>query len=202
MGRRALLVQADISRWEDVRRCVDEVFGHFGRLDILVNNAGDMAAEQMSWRDLSEEVLDRILRVDIKGTMLMTHEVGSRMIGQGGGTIVNVGSRVVVTGSPRAPQYAAAKYAIIGLTKSYARAFAPSVRVNAVGPGFIETDATLARADWRSGRRDEILAQTPLRRIARPEDVVPVVVFLAGDDSHHITGAFLLCDGGMSMVGA
>ncbi len=202
MGRESFTVQGDIARWDDVRRVADEVFGRFGRLDVLVNNAGDMAADQMSWRDLREEVLDRILLVDVKGTQLMIHEVGSRMLEQGSGSIVNIGSRVVVTGSPRAPQYAAAKYAIIGLTKSYARAFAPAVRVNAVGPGFIETEATLQREDWRTGRREEILSQTPLRRIARPEDVVPAVVFLASDDARHITGAFLLCDGGMSMVGA
>lgn len=202
LGRESFTVQGDIARWDDVRRITDEVFGRFGRLDVLVNNAGDMAAEQMSWRDLREEVVDRILLVDVKGTQLMIHEVGSRMLEQGSGSIVNIGSRVVVTGSPRAPQYAAAKYAIIGLTKSYARAFAPTVRVNAVGPGFIETEATLQREDWRSGRREEILSQTPLRRIAKPEDVVPAVVFLASDDARHITGAFLLCDGGMSMVGA
>lgn len=88
------------------------------------------------------------------------------------------------------------------LTKSYARAFAPAVRVSCVGPGFVETEATLQREDWRSGRREEILSQTPLRRIAKPEDVVPAVLFLASDDARHITGAFLLCDGGMSMVGA
>lgn len=202
LGRDSFTVQGDIARWDDVRRVVEEVFRRFGRLDVLVNNAGDMAADQMSWRDLREDVLDRILLVDVKGTQLMIHEAGARMLEQGSGSIVNVGSRVVVTGSPRAPQYAAAKYAILGLTKSYARAFAPAVRVNAVGPGFIETEATLQREDWRSGRREEILSQTPLRRIAKPEDVVPAVVFLASDDARHITGAFLLCDGGMSMVGA
>lgn len=202
LGRDSFTVQGDIARWDDVRRVVEEVFRRFGRLDVLVNNAGDMAADQMSWRDLREDVLDRILLVDVKGTQLMIHEAGARMLEQGSGSIVNIGSRVVVTGSPRAPQYAAAKYAILGLTKSYARAFAPAVRVNAVGPGFIETEATLQREDWRSGRREEILSQTPLRRIAKPEDVVPAVVFLASDDARHITGAFLLCDGGMSMVGA
>ncbi len=202
LGRDSFTVQGDIARWDDVRRLVEEVFRRYGRLDVLVNNAGDMAADQMSWRDLREDVLDRILLVDVKGTQLMIHEAGARMLEQGSGSIVNIGSRVVVTGSPRAPQYAAAKYAILGLTKSYARAFAPAVRVNAVGPGFIETEATLQREDWRSGRREEILSQTPLRRIAKPEDVVPAVVFLASDDARHITGAFLLCDGGMSMVGA
>jgi 3-oxoacyl-[acyl-carrier protein] reductase len=133
----------------------------------------------------------------------MTHEFGRRMLDdQQSGTIVNIGSRVVVEGSPRAPQYAAAKYAIIGITKSYAHALAPHVRVNTLGPGFVETEALVNREDWKTGRREAVLARTPLQRLPKPADVVPPVLFLASDDARHITGAFLLCDGGHSMVGA
>src|ERR1051326_5835309 len=120
----------------------------------------------MSWRDLRPERIDRTLAVDVKGTLLMTHEFGRRMLDeQQAGVIVNIGSRVVVEGSPRAPQYAAAKYAIIGITKSYAHALAPHVRVNTLGPGFVETDALVHREDWKSGRREQVLARTPLARI-------------------------------------
>jgi 3-oxoacyl-[acyl-carrier protein] reductase len=115
---------------------------------------------------------------------------------------VNIGSRVVAAGSPRAPQYAAGKYGIIGLTKSYALAFAPKVRVNTLGPGFIETERLLARKDWQTGRREQILSQTPLKHIAQPEDVMGPVLFLASEDSRHITGGFLICDGGLTMMGA
>ena len=191
-----------MTRWPDVRRLAEEVFATVPRLDILVNNVGDVAAEQMSWRDVTEELIDRVLAVDVKGTMLVTHEVGRRMLERGGGTIVNVCSNVVVTGSPRAPQYAASKYGVLGLTKSYAGAFAPSVRVNALGPGFIETESTVTREDWRSGRREDVLSKTPLGRIPGPDELVGVVVFLASDDSSHMTGNFVLCDGGFSMVGA
>ena len=200
--RRAFTVQADVTSWDDVRRLADEVFAKVPRLDILVNNVGDVAPEQMSWRDVTEDLIDRVLAVDVKGTMLMTHEVGSRMLEQGAGTIVNVCSNVVVTGSPRAPQYAASKYGVLGLTKSYAGAFAPTVRVNALGPGFIETESTVTREDWRSGRREDVLSKTPLGRIPGPDELVGVVVFLASDDSSHMTGNFVLCDGGFSMVGA
>ena len=203
LGRDGFPVQADLRSWDAIRRLAAEVFERFESLDVLVNNVGDVAPEQMSWRDLSEELVDRVLAVDVKGTMLVTHEVGGRMLEQErGGAIVNVCSNVVVTGSPRAPQYAASKYGVLGLTKSYAHAFAPRVRVNALGPGFMETESTVNREDWRSGRREAILEQTPLRRIPKPEELVGVVVFLASDDSAHMTGNFVLCDGGFSMVGA
>jgi len=201
MGRQSFTVQADITRWADVKRMTEEVFQRFGRVDVLVNNVGDMASDQKSWRDISEEAIDHVLDVDIKGTMFMIHEFGSRMMEQGSGVIVNIGSRVVAAGSPRAPQYAAGKYGVIGLTKSYALAFAPKVRVNALGPGFIETERLLAREDWKTGRREEILGRTPLKRIPKPEEVVGPVIFLASDDSRHITGGFLICDGGLTMAG-
>ena len=203
LGREAFTVQGDISSWDDVKRFTGEVYERFGRLDVLVNNVGDMASDQMSWRDLRVEAIDHMLAVDVKGTMLMIHEVGSRMIEQvNGGSIVNIGSRVVVAGSPRAPHYAAAKYGIIGLTKSYALALAPKVRVNTLGPGFMETETLKEREDWKTGRRDKVLEQMPLKHIPQPEDNVPAVIFLACDDSRQITGSFLISDGGISMVGA
>jgi NAD(P)-dependent dehydrogenase (short-subunit alcohol dehydrogenase family) len=151
----AALFQADISSWAAVRAMAEAVFEHFGRLDVLVNNDGDVATEQMSWRDIDQEIIDRVIDVDIKGTMYMHHEFGTRMLDQGSGSIINIGSTVVDRGSPRAPQYAAGKYGVLGLTKSYANAFAPTVRVNAFAPGFMETDSTLAarigtRGDKRS----------------------------------------------------
>ncbi|HJQ73454.1 MAG TPA: SDR family oxidoreductase, partial [Gaiellaceae bacterium] len=203
LGREAFAVRADLTSWAEIRALAEEVFERFGRVDVLVNNVGDVAPEQMSWREITEPLIDRVLAVDVKGTLLVTHEVGGRMLEQeGGGAIVNVCSNVVVTGSPRAPQYAASKYGVLGLTKSYAQAFAPHVRVNALGPGFMETESTINREDWRSGRREAILGQTPLGRIPGPEELVGVVVFLASDDSAHMTGNFVLCDGGFSMVGA
>jgi 3-oxoacyl-[acyl-carrier protein] reductase len=202
LGPRAITMQADITRLADVRRLAAHAFDALGRVDVLVNNVGDAAPEQQSWRELDEALVDRVLATDIKGTMFVTHEVGRRMLERGAGAIVSVCSNVVVTGSPRAPQYAASKYGVIGLTKSYAAAFAPAVRVNAIAPGFIETETTLGREDWRSGRREEVLSRTPLRRIPSPEDIVGPVVFLASQDSAHLTGGFLVYDGGFSMLGA
>jgi NAD(P)-dependent dehydrogenase (short-subunit alcohol dehydrogenase family) len=201
-GAEGFTVQADISRHADVVRMAEEVFARLGGLDVLVNNVGDVAPEQMSWRDLDEASIDRVLAVDIKGTMLCTHEVGTRMLRQGHGAIVNIGSTVIVRGSPRAPQYAAAKYGILGITKSYAAAFAPTVRVNTFAPGFMETEATLNRHDWKSGRREELIARTPLRRIPGPAELAGTALFLATDDAAHMTGVYLNADGGYNMIGA
>jgi 3-oxoacyl-[acyl-carrier protein] reductase len=202
LGRKAFVVQADISERAQIVRMADEVWSHFGRVDAVVNNVGDVARQQMSWRDITEESIDHILAVDVKGTLLCTHEFGDRMLAQGGGAIVNIGSTVVVRGSARAPQYAAAKYGIIGLTKSYAHALAPTVRVNVFAPGFIETEATLGRQDWKAGRGDQLRANTPLGRIPRPEELAGTALFLATEDANHITGTFMTADGGYNMVGA
>jgi 3-oxoacyl-[acyl-carrier protein] reductase len=202
VGSEAFTVQADIAVHADVVRMADEVFRQFGGLDVLVNNVGDMAAEQASWRDLTEESIDHVLAVDVKGTMLCVHEVGARMLAQGHGAIVNIGSTVVVRGSARAPQYAAAKYGILGITKSYAQAFAPTVRVNTFAPGFMETEKLLSREDWKSGRRDDMVARTPMRRIPGPQELAGTALFLATDDAAHMTGVYLNADGGFNMIGA
>lgn len=202
LGRKSMLVQGNIASLDDVQNLTKQAFAEFGRVDVLVNNVGDMALDQKSWRELDEKVVDHTLAVDIKGTMFMIHEVGSRMMEKDGGSIVNIGSQVVIAGSPRAPQYAAAKYGVIGLTKSYARALAPRVRVNTLGAAFMETEALKNRFDWKNGRREEVLRQTPLARIAEPEDMVGPTLFLASEESRHMTGQFLLCNGGLAMVGA
>lgn len=201
-GGEAVLFQADIMSWDEIRRLADEAFTAFDGLDVLVNNVGDVARDQMSWRDITEESIDHVLAVDLKGTLLCTHEFGGRMLEQGHGAIINIGSTVVVRGSARAPQYAAAKYGIIGLTKSYAAALAPAVRVNVFAPGFIETEATLARQDWREGRGDTLRSMTPMGRIPAPAELAGTALFLASDDASHMTGGFMVADGGYNMVGA
>jgi len=201
-GAEPVLLQADIADWSQVTALADEAFKQLGGVDAVINNVGDVAREQMSWRDLTEESVDHVLAVDIKGTMACTHEFGSRMLDQGWGSIVNIGSTVIVRGSARAPQYAAAKYGILGLTKSYAHAFAPTVRVNVFAPGFIETEATLGRKDWQEGRGDQLRSMTPMKRIPGPDELAGTALFLATDDASHMTGGYLVADGGYNMVGA
>jgi 3-oxoacyl-[acyl-carrier protein] reductase len=202
IGGEAVLFQADIAKWDDIKAMADATFEAFGGLDVLINNVGDVAREQMSWRDITEESIDHVLGVDIKGTMLCVHEFGKRMLDQGHGAVVNIGSTVIVRGSARAPQYAAAKYGILGVTKSYAAAFAPTVRVNVFAPGFIETSATLNRKDWQSGRGDQLRSLTPMGRIPGPAELAGTALFLATDDAAHMTGGYMVADGGYNMVGA
>ena len=202
-GRKAFLVQADIVEWAQITRMADEVWGHFGRVDVAINNVGDMASDQMSWREITEEAIDHTLAVDLKGTLVCTHEFGSRMLEQpDGGSIVNVGSTVVVRGSARAPQYAAAKYGILGITKSYAQAFAPKVRVNTFAPGFMETERMLNRQDYKNGRGETLREMTPMHHIPKPEEVAGTALLLATADAQHITGSYFVADGGYNMIGA
>ena len=201
-GSQAVLLQADIVEWAQVVAMAEAAFHALGQVDVLVNNVGDVARDQMSWRDITEASIDHVLAVDIKGTMACIHEFGKRMLEQGHGSIVNIGSTVIVRGSARAPQYAAAKYGLLGVTKSYAHAFAPTVRVNIFAPGFIETEATLGREDWKSGRGDQLRSLTPMGRIPGPAELAGTALFLATDDASHITGTYMVADGGYNMVGA
>ena len=197
-GAETALVQGDISQWDDIKRMVEEA----GDVDVLVNNVGDMASDQHGWDDLTEDVIDHCLAVDIKGTMLMVHEFGKAMRERGRGAIVNIGSTVIVRGSPRAPIYAAGKYGLLGITKSYAKALAPEVRVNTFAPGFMDTPAVMNRPDMKSGRLEQLERDTPMGRIPPPEDVAGAALFLGTDDAIHITGSYMICDGGYSMLGA
>ncbi|HEY1516988.1 MAG TPA: SDR family oxidoreductase [Solirubrobacteraceae bacterium] len=201
-GAEAVTVQGDITSWADIQRMASWAFEENGGVDVLLNNVGDMASGQASWKEVTEEAIDHVLAVDIKGTMLMVHEFGQRMVERGGGSIVNVGSTVIVRGSPRAPQYAAGKYGLLGITKSYAKALAPQVRVNTFAPGFMETEALLARPEWKAGRREVVLEGTPTGRIPGPEEMTGAALFLASDEAHHITGSYMIADGGYSMLGA
>ena len=198
-GAEAALIQGDISSWDEIKRMAEEA----GDVDALVNNVGDMASSQTSWREIDEAAIDHVLDVDIKGTMLMVHEFGTRMLDRGArGAIVNIGSTVIVRGSPRAPIYAAGKYGLLGITKSYAKALAPHVRVNTFAPGFMDTPAVMNRPDMRSGRLEQLQRDTPMGRIPPPEELTAAALFLATDDASHITGTYMICDGGYSMLGA
>lgn len=194
-GSPTTFVKADISTDDGVRAAVAAVESALGPVDILVNNAGitrDGLALVMSEADW-----DAVLTVNLKGAFLMSKAVLRGMIKRRRGSIIGISSVVGRRGNAGQVNYSAAKAGMIGLTKSLAREVASrNVRVNAVAPGYIETEMTAALAE---APRKAIIDQIPLGRIGEPEAVAAAVAFLAGDDAAFITGAVLPVDGGLGI---
>ncbi len=195
LGRRSLVVQADVSARNDVERLVQQVLEHFGRIDILVNNAGIFIASPLE--SVKEDDWDRIMAVNAKGVFLCSQAVGRHMIERGtGGAIVNVASIAGVAPEIGAGAYSASKAAVLALTRQFAVEWARyGIRVNAVSPGPILTD--LQRAAYPT---EELLAArnraVPMMRHGSPEEMGRVVAFLASEDSSYITGEAIAADGG------
>ncbi|SDW01209.1 3-oxoacyl-[acyl-carrier-protein] reductase [Marininema mesophilum] len=192
-GRQAITIQADVSQSADVDRAVKETMSALGRVDILVNNAG-IARDNLMLR-IKEEDWDQVLDTNLKGVFLFTKAVTRSMMKQRSGRIINVSSVVGLIGNPGQANYTAAKAGVLGLTKSAARELASrNITVNAIAPGFIETDMTEKLGDEA---KENMLEQIPLSRMGKPEDVAQAVVFLASDYASYITGQTLNVDGGM-----
>ena len=179
----------------DCKRLFDEAAAAFGRIDILVNNAG-ITRDNLILR-MSEEDFDAVLNANLKGAFLCCKEAARRMVRQRYGRIVNLSSVVALRGNAGQANYAASKAGLLGLTKSLARELASrNVTVNAVAPGFIETDMTAALPE---AVRTEMAKGIPLGRPGNPEDVANAVAFFAAEQSSYLTGQVLCADGGMAM---
>ncbi|MBN2908268.1 3-oxoacyl-[acyl-carrier-protein] reductase [Polycladomyces sp. WAk] len=193
MGRRSVAIQADVSQADQVDAMVKQVIEAFGRIDILVNNAG-ITRDNLLLR-LKEEDWDAVLSTNLKGVFLCTKAVTRQMMKQRFGRIINISSVVGLIGNPGQANYVAAKAGVIGLTKTAARELASrGITVNAIAPGFIETDMTAVLGEET---REQMLSQIPLGRFGSAEDVAGAVAFLASDDAAYITGQTLNVDGGM-----
>jgi len=193
MGRRSVAIQADVSQADQVDAMVKQVIEAFGRIDILVNNAG-ITRDNLLLR-LKEEDWDAVLSTNLKGVFLCTKAVTRQMMKQRFGRIINISSVVGLIGNPGQANYVAAKAGVIGLTKTAARELASrGITVNAIAPGFIETDMTAVLGEET---REQMLGQIPLGRFGSAEDVAGAVAFLASDDAAYITGQTLNVDGGM-----
>ncbi len=192
---KCLLVQGDVSNFEDTERIAKETIDEFGKIDVLVNNAG--ITKDMLFLRMKKEDFESVLDVNLVGTFNMTKNVVNYMMKARQGKIINVSSVVGVSGNIGQANYAASKAGIIGFTKSLAKELASrNILVNAVAPGFIGTDMTnVLKADVK----DKILEQIPLKRIGTAEEVANVVKFLASNDSSYITGQVINIDGGMLM---
>ena len=195
LGVEVVTVQADVSTAEGCKKLFEEAVNAFGRVDILVNNAG-VTRDNLILR-LSEEDFDTVLNANLKGAFLCCKEAARRMVRQRYGRIVNLSSVVGLRGNAGQTNYSASKAGLIGLTKSLAKELASrNVTVNAVAPGFIDTDMTAAMTE---SAKTATLAAIPMQRLGAPEDVARAVAFLASDAAAYITGQVLAVDGGMAM---
>jgi 3-oxoacyl-[acyl-carrier protein] reductase len=194
-GRRAVAIKADASNFADAERAVGEAHRAFGALDVLVNNAG-ITRDGVVWR-LEEEAWDAVIAVDLKSCFNFTRAAAPIFKQQGRGRIVNVSSINGIRGKFGQSNYAAAKAGVIGFTKSVARELGRyAVTVNAVAPGYIDTEMTRVLPD---AVREHAIGETVLGRLGAPDDVAAAVAFLASDAARHITGTVLVVDGGQNM---
>jgi len=195
-GGRALLANGDVSRKEDVERIVKQVLLEFGRIDILVNNAGLHYALDLF--ETNEEMWDRTIDVNLKGTYLCSKAVAPSMLQQKSGRIINVSSNsgMYHPSAMRFAEYVASKAGVNGLTKALALRLGPYITVNAVCPGAIITEMTA----FRDSEANKILIdETPLKRLGELRDVANAVLFLASDMASFITGELMLVSGGRGM---
>ena len=194
LGRRAVVAPADVSDAGAVQRMVDRAVSEFGRIDVLVNNAGVL--RPVAFDRLTEVQWDQVMAVNLKGVFLCAQSTLRVMSGQGAGAIVNIASLAGQVGGVVAPaDYAASKAGVICLTKSLAKLAAPfGVRVNCINPGLIETAMVGA---FSAEQQERLIADTPLGRLGRPEEVASVAVFLASERASFVTGEAIQVNGGL-----
>jgi 3-oxoacyl-[acyl-carrier protein] reductase len=193
-GGKAVTVQADVAKKADIDRLFAETKKAFGRLDILVNNAG--IYEFAPLENVTEEHFEKHFNLNVRG-LLLASQAAAKLFDSAGGSIINISSVASIRGFPDAAVYSGTKGAVDAITRSLAAELGPrKIRVNAVQPGMVETEGTHSAGIAESDMRKQVEAQTPLRRIGQPLDIVGAVVFLASNDSAWITGETLVISGG------
>jgi len=197
LGRRALVQSTDVALADDVERMVECTVAEFGRVDVLVNNAGFILPTPAE--RLREAEWRRVLDTDLTGVFLCAIAVGQRMIAQGGGRIVNIGSMFGELGTRGVLPYAAAKAGVHALTRCLAYEWARhGIRVNCIAPGYFYTDLSRDALDSAAGER--IRGRIPLGRVGEPAEIGPLAVYLASDASAFMTGEVIALDGGQTMA--
>lgn len=195
IGVQILAVKCDVANFEDCENFVKQVIERFGQIDVLVNNAG--ITKDMLLMRMKKEDFEQVIDTNLVGTFNVTKNVVPYMMKARSGRIINISSVVGISGNAGQTNYSASKAGIIGFTKSLAKEIASrNILVNAVAPGFIETNMTDVLKD---DVKQEIAKNIPLKRMGTTQDVANVVKFLASDDSSYITGQVINVDGGMLM---
>jgi NAD(P)-dependent dehydrogenase (short-subunit alcohol dehydrogenase family) len=199
MGAEALFVQADVSKPQGVERLVDQTLTSFGRLDVLVNNAGIGLPKKIT--ETTEADWDRLMDINLKSVFLCARAAIPIMERQGGGVIVNVASELGVVGGSEIAAYCASKGGVVQLTKALAVDHSHSgIRVNCVCPGPVATpllEYIIEGSSDPQGERRRMTQKIPLARIAQPEEISNVILFLASDESSYMTGSIVVVDGGL-----
>lgn len=194
-GVNAITVKANVSDFSESEELIKKAIEEFGSIDVLVNNSG-ITRDNLLLR-MKENDFDSVIDVNLKGTFNTIKHATRQMMKQKSGSIINMSSVVGISGNAGQANYSASKAGVIGLTKSVARELASrGIRVNAIAPGFIESDMT---DELNDKAKDEILKGIPLKSIGKGEDVANLAVFLAGEKSRYITGQVINVDGGMVM---
>ena len=195
LGRRAKMVQCSVADYEASGKMISDMLAVFGHIDILVNNAGITKDNLMI--KMSEDDFDAVIDTNLKGTFNTIKHMYRAFLKQRAGRIINLSSVSGVLGNAGQANYAASKAGVIGLTKSMAKELASrNITVDAVAPGYIDTDMTQAMSD---GAKEAIIAQIPLKRAGQTKDIAEMVAFLASDKASYITGQIISVDGGMAI---
>ena len=193
LGAEAFAYGAHVADWQGLAAMVDAVYERFGKVDVLVNNAG-LSPLYPSLHEVSEELFDKVVGVNLKGPFRLCALIASRMAAGEGGCIINVSSSAAVTKSPHAEPYGAAKAGLNALTRSFAAAYGPKVRVNCIMAGPFLTD--ISRAWDMAAFEERARTAIPMKRGGQPEEIVGAALYLASAGASFTTGAVLAVDGG------
>lgn len=192
-GGEAIFVQTDVSDFSACEELIEKTISEYDKIDVLVNNAGITADGFLV--KMTEEEWDRVIDINLKGVFNCARHAAKQMMDQGSGVIINASSVVGLYGNIGQTNYAAAKFGVIGLTKTWAKELGPKgVRVNAVAPGFVETPMLDAVPDKVL---DKMKNKTPLKRLGKPEELAKAYLYLASDEAAYVNGEVLSVDGGL-----
>jgi 3-oxoacyl-[acyl-carrier protein] reductase len=195
-GGKAIAVQGDVAKAADVKKIFAETKQAFGRLDILVNNAG--VYNLLPLEEVTEEDFHRHFNINVLGLLLATQEA-TKLFGDEGGSVINIGSVANDLNTPNTVVYTATKGAVDAVTRVLAKELGPrKIRVNAIKPGLVDTEGTHATGVIGNDYEKQAVARTPLGRTGQPDDIAPVAVFLASDESRWVTGDTLAVSGGVA----